>query len=276
MYECRKSIPTLELLQESPISKLHLQKHNARTCKNYKQITTDTGTRTVREALPFKAKGKPAKGEHKKRRKSDMLKVIRAQDQEYAGKHLRPYFNGWFYQPRLAAANRRLTETTLPELKATKWVPINKRTGAGGYHRVDPRRKKSLKTMRKLYNSMRALDRYLNPGMGPFLRKDKSSIDYVDLGENSDEGKLINHTDSETSSDEYNKVSHMSFLTLPQQFGAQSGDKEWHDNKGRFKIPKVEAESNQEVTDETDGETAAGIEVVQLIGTHGGSRSAQT
>ena len=115
------------------ISKLHLQKHNARTCKNYKQITTDTGTRTVREALPFKAKGKPAKGEHKKHRKSDMLKVIRAQDQEYAGKHLRPYFNGWFYQPRLAAANRRLTETTLPELKATKWVPINKRTGAGGY-----------------------------------------------------------------------------------------------------------------------------------------------
>ena len=80
-------------------SKLHLQKYNARTCKHYKKITTDTGTRTVREDLPFKAKGKPAKGEHKRRRKSEMLKVIRAQDQEYAGKHLRPYFNGWFYQP---------------------------------------------------------------------------------------------------------------------------------------------------------------------------------
>ena len=56
----------------------------------------------------------------------------------------------------------------------------------------------------------------------------------------------------------------MSFLTKPELFGAQSGDEEWHDNKGRFKIPKVEAESNQETTDETDDETAAGIELVQL------------
>ena len=79
-----------------------------------------------------------------------------------------------------------------------------------------------------------------------------------------DEGKSINHTDSETSPDEYNEVSHMSFLTLPQQFGAQSGDEEFHDKKGRFIIPKVEVESNQEITDETDDETEAGIEVVQL------------
>jgi hypothetical protein len=189
-----------------------MQKQNARSCRNYKQIATDKGPRTVREDLPFKAKDKPAKGKNKKRRKSDMLKVIRAQDREYAGKHMRPYFNGWFYQPRLAAANRRLTETTLPELKPTKWVPLNKRTGKGGFHRVDPRRKKSLMTMRKLYRAMRALDRYLNPTMGPFPRKDKSSIAYIDLGENSDEGRSINHTDSETSPDEFNEVSHMSFF----------------------------------------------------------------
>jgi hypothetical protein len=103
-------------------------------------------------------------------------------------------------------------------------------------------------TMRKLYRAMRALDRYLNPTMGPFPKKDKSSITYIDLGENSDEGRSIDHTDSETSPDEFKEVSHMSFLTLPQLFGAQSGDEEWHDNKGRFKIPKVEAESNQETT----------------------------
>jgi hypothetical protein len=123
---------------------------------------------------------------------------------------------------------------------------------------------KSLKTISKLYNSMRALDRYLNPGMGPFPRQEKSSIDYVDLGENSDEGKLINHTESETLSDEYNKVSHMSFLTLPQQFRAQSGDEEYHDKKGNFIIPKTEVVSSYEITDETDDETEAGIEMVQL------------
>ena len=91
-------------------SKLNLQKQNSRGCNNYKKITTDTGTTTVRRDLPFKPKNKPAEGKHKRRRKSEMLKVVRAQDRQYAGKHLRPYFNGHFYQPRLAAADRRLTE----------------------------------------------------------------------------------------------------------------------------------------------------------------------
>ena len=42
---------------------------------------------------------------------------------------------------------------------------------------------------------MRILYQYLNPGMGPFPRKEKSSIDYVDLGETSDEEKLIPHAE---------------------------------------------------------------------------------
>lgn len=71
---------------------------------------------------------------------------------------------------------------------------------------------------------MRILYQYLNPGMGPFPRKEKSSIDYVDLGETSDEEKLIPHAESETSSDEYNQVSHLSFLTLAEKFGVQSRD----------------------------------------------------
>jgi hypothetical protein len=90
------------------ISKLHIQKQNARSCRNYELKESDKGPRMVHlEDLPFKAKDKPAKGKNKKRRKSDMLKVIRAQDREYGGKHLRPYFNGSFYQPRIAAANRQ-------------------------------------------------------------------------------------------------------------------------------------------------------------------------
>ena len=93
---------------------------------------------------------------------------------------------------------------------------------------------------------MRILDQYLNPGMGPFPRKQKSSIDYVDLGETSDEEKLIPHTESETSSDEYNQVSHMSFLTLAEKFGVQSGDEEFHDEKGNFIIPKIEVMTSDE------------------------------
>ena len=174
---------------------------------------------TIRKDIPFKPKGKPAEGEHKKRRKNEMLKVVRVQDRQYAGKIIRPYFNNPFYQPRLAAADRRLTETTLPELKPTKWIPANKSTGASGYTQVDPRRKKSLRMIRKLCNAMRILDQYLNPAMGPFPKKQKISIDYVDLGETSDKGKLIPHTESETSSDEYNQVSHMSFLKLAEKFG---------------------------------------------------------
>ena len=175
------------------------------------------------EDLEYKKKVKPKKGKNKKHRRSDMLKVVRAQAREYGGKHLRPYFNGAFYQPRLAAANRRLEETTLPELKRTKWVPLNKKTGKGGFHRVDPRCKKSLITMRMLYRALRPMDIYLNPNMGPYPKKDKSEITYVDLGENSDEGRSIDHTDSGTSSGEFNAVSHMSFMTRPELFGVVRG-----------------------------------------------------
>jgi hypothetical protein len=42
---------------------------------------------------------------------------------------------------------------------------------------------------------MRILYQYLNPGMGPFPRKEKSSIDYVDLRETSDKEKLIPHAE---------------------------------------------------------------------------------
>ena len=105
---------------------------------NYRKISTDTGTTTVWKDIPFKPKVKPAEGEHKKRRKSDMLKVVRAQDRQYAGKIIRPYFNSQFYQPRLAAVDRRLQETTLPDLKPTTWIPANKNTGAPGYTYLTP------------------------------------------------------------------------------------------------------------------------------------------
>ena len=51
-------------------------------------------------------------------------------------------------------------------------------------------------------------------------------------------------------------------MTKPELFGVQSGDEEWHDNKGRFIITKIEPESNQEPTDETDEEATDGIETV--------------
>ena len=53
----------------------------------------------------------------------------------------------------------------------------------------------------------------------------------------------------ETSPDEYNQVSHLSFLTLAEKFGVQSGDEQFHDEKGNFKIPKVEVITSDEVGD---------------------------
>jgi hypothetical protein len=109
-----------------------------------------------------------------------------------------------------------------------------------------------------LYRAMRAMDIYLNPNMGPYPKKDKSEIIYVDLVEDSDEARSIDHTDSGTSPGEFNEVSHMTFMTKPELFGIQSGDEQWHDEKGRFKIIKIEPESNQE----SDEEATDGIETV--------------
>jgi hypothetical protein len=110
-----------------------------------------------------------------------------------------------------------------------------------------------------VYRAMRAMDIYLNPNMGPYPKKDKTEIIYVDLVEDSDEARSIEHTDSGTSPGEFNEVSHMSFMTKPELFGIQSGDEQWHDKKGRFKIIKIEPESNQE---ESEEESTDGIETV--------------
>jgi hypothetical protein len=89
------------------ISKHKVQMQNARSCRNYElEQDSEEGPRMVRlEDLSYKKKVKPKKGKNKKRRRSDMLKVVRAQAREYGVKHLRHYFIGAFYQPRLAAEN---------------------------------------------------------------------------------------------------------------------------------------------------------------------------
>jgi hypothetical protein len=94
---------------------------------------------------------------------------------------------------------------------------------------------------------MRILDQYLNPGMGPFPRKEKSSIGYFNLGETSDEEKLIPHAENETSPDEYNQVSHLSFLTLAEKFGVQSRD----EHVKSAEVPSHESAPREETLMET-------------------------
>ena len=79
-----------------------------------------------------------------------MMRVTRDQDRKFAAKLIRPIFSGDFWQPRLADADRQLQQNTLPPLEKSRWIPENKETAEPGYLWIDPRRKESIITMRKL------------------------------------------------------------------------------------------------------------------------------
>ena len=54
------------------------------------------------------------------------------QDRRFTAKLLRPLVSGDFFQPRLAVADRRLQQNTLPPLEKSRWNPENKETGTPG------------------------------------------------------------------------------------------------------------------------------------------------
>ena len=163
--------------------------------------------RKPKSQLPFKAKKKPGIGANKKRRKSDMMRVTREQDRKFAAKLLRPLVAGDFFQPRLAAADKRLQQNTLPPLEKSRWIPENKETGTPGHLWIDPRRKESIITLRKLVKTLRIQDNYLNPEMRAYPKQKKKHIQYVDITNDNME-ETIPHTDSSTSEDEFKKCTH--------------------------------------------------------------------
>ena len=87
-----------------------------------------------------------------------MLRHTRNQKRMYLGKEARKYLRARYFQARLARADEELQRETLPPLQETVWIKRNKKTGRPGYVRYDPRRKRSLRTIRQMLRSLVPLD----------------------------------------------------------------------------------------------------------------------
>ena len=92
-----------------------------------------------------------------------MLKAIRIMDRQYGGKLLRYFFNGFGYQLRLAEANRKMMELTLPELRPTKRIKANPKKGLPARLSIDPRTRDAHSSNRRLKRASDALDQNLLP-----------------------------------------------------------------------------------------------------------------
>ena len=114
-----------------------------RRCNQLVNVTNEHGgTSTIRKPdLPFKKKGKPGKGGHKKYRKRDLFTVKRFHTRKGLGKTMRPLFAGDHFQLRLAEADKQLQIQTLPPLRRDIWIPGS--NGENGHMLVDPRRRRA-------------------------------------------------------------------------------------------------------------------------------------
>ena len=144
--------------------------------------------------VPFKARPKkPANGASiSHHAPGKMLKAKKIMDKQYAGKLLRYYLNGFGYQLRLAEADRKMQELTLPELEP------NKRVKAKGNRparmEVDSRRRSTHKNLRRLKKALDALDQHLCPNIGAFpVEQDQSKIRYVCLMASDEEANVDAH-----------------------------------------------------------------------------------
>ena len=102
-------------------------------------------------------------------------------DRQYAGKLLRFFFKGFGYQLRLAEAERKMQELTLPELKPNKRIKANPKKGRPKRLRVDPRRRQAHLDNRRFKKGLDALDQHLLPELSAFPVTEHSKITQVDL-----------------------------------------------------------------------------------------------
>ena len=123
----------LDIRAQNTGSKETRQRLTNRTNTKYETVTLTNGRKLTRRnpKIPFKPpRKKPENGASiKEHEPGKMLKAIRIMDRQYAGKLLRFFFNGFGYQLRLAEANRKMQELTLPELRPTKRIKANPEKG---------------------------------------------------------------------------------------------------------------------------------------------------
>ena len=191
-----------------------------------------------------------------------MLKAIRIMDRQYAGKLLRFFFNGFGYQLRLAEAERKMQELTLPELEPTKRIKANLKKGLPARLRIDSRRMKAHKENRCLKRGLDALDQNLLRLLGPFSVTEQKDITQDDLtGTTSDEERNIaahpqnwrgHEIPNPPEDSAKNLVSLANFLMPPFQLGNQHGDAKRFDHKGNLLIIKEEPQTSTSESDEVE------------------------
>ena len=224
----------------------------------YETVTLRNGRKLTRRnpKIPFKPPRKKLENgaSIKVHEPGKMLKAIRIMDRQYAGKLLRFFFNGFGYQLRLAEAERKMLELTLPELKPTKRIKANPEKGLPARLRIDPRRRDAHKANRRLKRGFDALDQNLLPQLGPFPVTPQQDITHVDLtGTTSDEERNIAahpqnwrrreipNPPEDTAKDLVNIAN---FLMPPFNLGNQPGDANRFDKKGNLLIIKEEPKTS--------------------------------
>ena len=182
-----------------------------------------------------------------------MLKAVKITDQQFAGRTLRPYLNGFGYQLRLAVANRKMQELTLPEVEKTKRLK-----GKGNKPAqlvVDPRRRRAHVTLRRLKKALDAFNQWKNPKVGAFpVEEDQSNIPYICLGASDETENRKSHPKKWMGKTLKNPRKDrakllcclLNFLMPPFQLGNMKGDAKHYDKKGNLKIVKEEPESEPE------------------------------
>ena len=235
-------------------------------CTNtkYETITLTNGRKLTRRnpSIPFKPpRKKPENGASiKEHEPGKMLKAVRIMDREYGGKLLRKFYNGFGYQLRLAEANRKMLELTLPELRPTKRVKANPKKGLPEGISIDPRTRDAHRTNRRFQRGFNAIDQNLLPLLGPFPVIPQQDIVQVDIsGTTSDEERNMaahpqNWMGREIPNPPEDPAKHLvnlvNFLMPPFQLGNQLGDAERYDHKGNLFIIKEEPQTSSSESDE--------------------------
>ena len=197
-----------------------------------------------------------------------MLKAIRIMDRQYAGKLLRFFFNSFGYQLRLAEAERKMQELTLPELEPNKRIKANPKKGKPARLSVEPRKRKTHLDIRRLKRGLDALDQHLLLQLGPFPVTDQSHITQVDLTASDEDANIAAHPRNWIGQEIPNppddsakkQVCLLNFLMPPFQLGNQPGDAERFDHKGNLIIVKEELVSDSSKTESESDE----VEIVEV------------